>query len=109
MAQKDHPYDESAIARAADLLGSELARKPLAERVGPVFEMRLRNQASGADVVVTLWPALRRVDARIGDVFATVKEIGRVTLEPGVEAVFWKEPGPGYLLVTVKGKVSVSG
>jgi len=57
------------------------------------------------EVLLTLWPALGRADARVGDVFAVMKRIGRVTLEPGVETVFWKEPGPGYLLVTVNGKV----
>src|SRR3954463_12970441 len=109
MAEKHHQYAEAVIPRVAELLGAALTEKPLAERVGQVFELRLPNKASGQEVLITLWPTLGRADARVGDVFAVMKGIGRVTLEPGVEAVFWKEPGPGYLLVPVKGKVSVSG
>jgi hypothetical protein len=106
---KDRPYDEAVIPQVAELLGASVSERPLAVQGGRVFELRLRNRALGLEVLLTLWPSLRRVDARVGDVLAIIKGISRVTLEPGVEAVFWKEPGPGYLLVTITGKVSAVG
>jgi hypothetical protein len=109
LGPKDRPYDERVVAPAAELLGATLIERPFRVRDSPVYELRLPNRALGLEVVLTLWPGIGRVDARVGDLFATVKGIGRVTLEPGVEAVFWKHPGPGYLLVTVGGKVSVAG
>lgn len=109
LGPKDHPYDEQVVGRVAELLGASLSERPLAVQGGRVFELRVPNRALGLEVLVTLWPGLGRADARVGDVFAMVTGIGRVTLEPGVEAVFWKEPGPGYLLVTVNGKLSICG
>jgi hypothetical protein len=107
--EKDHSYDDAIVPRVAELLGASLVERPFTAQGAHVFELRLPNQALNVDVVLTLWPGLGRADARVGDVLAIVKQIGRVTLEPGVEAVFWKDPGPGYLLVTVRGKVSVVG
>jgi hypothetical protein len=107
--EKDHAYDDAIVPRVAELLGASLAEQPFTARGARAFELRLPNLTLGVEVVLTLWPGLKRADARAGDVLAIVKQIGRVTLEPGVEAVFWKEPGPGYLLVTVRGKVSVVG
>lgn len=109
LGPKDHPYTAEVIPRVAELLGACLSERRLPLEGSAVYELRLPNQALGLEVLLTLWPGLGRVDARMGNLFAIVKGIGRVTLEPGVEAVFWKEPGPGYLLVTVQGKVSVVG
>ncbi len=106
---KDRPYDDTIVPRVAELLGATLTERPFRVQGSQVFELRLHNATLNSDVVLTLWPGLGRADARVGDVLAIIKGIGRVTLEPGVEAVFWKEPGPGYLLVTVRGKVSAVG
>ena len=109
LGPKDRPFDDAVVQQVTALLSARLETRPLAVQGGRVYELRLPNQTLGVEVLITLWPSLGRVDARVGDVLAIVKGVGRVTLEPGVEAVFWKEPGPGYILVTVRGKVSVVG
>ena len=106
---KHRPYDDAVVPLVAALLDATLEERPYRGKGPRAYELRLPNRALGVEVVLTLWPGLGRADARVGDVLGIAKGIGRVTLEPGVEVVFWKEPGPGYLLVTVQGKVSVVG
>jgi hypothetical protein len=108
-ADKQRPFHEDVIEPVAELLGASMRELDYQVKGNRVYELRLANAVLGAEVVLTVWPSLGRVDARLGDVFMSLKGTGRVTLEPGVEVVFWKEPGPGYLLVTVAGKVSMVG
>jgi hypothetical protein len=109
LGPKDHLYDEDLVPRIAELLSAEARQASYLVGGTRVFEITTHNQALDKALLLTLWPGIARVDARIGDIFAMIKAVGRVTLEPGVEVVFWKQPGPGYLLVTVAGKLSVAG
>jgi hypothetical protein len=108
-SDKQRPYGDAVVPLVAELLDAKLEEQPYRAKGARAYVLRLPNRATGLDVVLTLWPRLGRADARVGDVLGIVKDVGRVTLEPGVEVVFWKEPGPGYLLVTVQGKVSIVG
>ena len=54
-----------------------------------------------------LWPALARVDVRIGDCSIVYKGVATVELLPGVEVIFRRNAGDGYLFVSAGGRASV--
>src|SRR5439155_15253168 len=82
---KHRRYSDAVVPLVAELLGASVEEQPYRAKGARAYVLRLSNRTFGLDVVLTLWPGLGRADARVGDVFGIVKDVGRVTLEPGVE------------------------
>lgn len=97
---------EVAVLIAA-LLGVPLRRAPYDVAGAPVFELTVRSAVLDRDVLLLLWPSLRRADVRIGDSSLVFKRIDAVELYPGVEVLFRRDEPPGYLFLSVDGRASM--
>ena len=100
--------DEEAVTLIAELLGSPLELAPYRVRGKPVYQLSIPNQALGLDLLVVLWPALNRVDVRIGDCTMVFKAISRIELYPGVEVMFRRSDPPGHLFISVSGRAEMA-
>ena len=64
------------------------------------------DRAGEPVVTLTIWPSLRRVDARSPALTVVFTEVASVDLVDGVEVLFRRENGD-YLIVAIGGKVIV--
>jgi hypothetical protein len=109
------PFVDAAIPAIAAELG--VPARAAAYRVAgeAVYELRLHPAAlPGAEVLVVLWPSLRRVDLRLlatrggAPVFSlTGKDVAQVEIYAGVEVMFRRRSG-GVLFVTCTGVAAMS-
>jgi hypothetical protein len=100
-------FDTEVVGCIAKLLGC--GAREAAYRAGgtPVYELRLPSRSLGVDVLVVLWPGLRRVDVRAGGWSLVFKRVDAIELYPGVEVIFRRADPAGYLFVTVDGAASM--
>ena len=101
------PFDAAAVPRIAALLGVPARPEPYTVRGAPVFRLDVPNATLGRDVTVLLWPALARVDVRIGDCSIVYKGAATVELLPGIEVIFRRAGEGGYLFVSTSGRASI--
>jgi hypothetical protein len=109
------PFDDAAVAAIAAELG--VPARTAAYRVAgeAVYELRLHLATlPGAEMLVVLWPSLRRVDVRLlaapggAPVFSiTGKDVAQVEIYAGVEVMFRRRAG-GVLFVTRTGVAAMS-
>lgn len=101
------PFTDAAVLPISALLGVVAAAEPYTVRGTPVYRLDVPNVALGINVTVLLWPSLARVDVRIGDCRIVYRGVAMVELLPGVEVIFRRASGEGYLFVSVGGRASV--
>jgi hypothetical protein len=101
------PFTEAAVSQIAALLGVAATVEPYAVRGAPVYRLELPNAVLGIAVTVLLWPSLGRVDVRIGDCSIVYKHVATVELLAGVEVIFRRASGDGYLFVSAGGRASI--
>ena len=101
------PFTEDGVPQIAALLGVPAVAEPYTVRGAPVFRLDVPNRVLGVTVSVLLWPALARVDVRIGDCSLVYKGVASVELLPGVEVIFRRAAGDGYLFISVGGRASL--
>ncbi|MGI8551410.1 MAG: hypothetical protein ACR2PL_11590 [Dehalococcoidia bacterium] len=99
--------DEAAVSLIAELLGAAIELAPYRVRGQPVYQLAVPNQTLGQDLVIILWPALNRVDVRIGDCAMVFKTISRIEIFPGVEVMFRRTDPPGHLFISVNGRAEM--
>jgi len=101
------PFTEAAVPQIAALLGVPATVEPYAVRGAPVYRLAVPNPTLRLAVALLLWPSLARVDARIGDCSVVYRAVATVELLSGVEVIFRRAAGEGYLFVSVGGRASV--
>jgi hypothetical protein len=101
------PFTEAAVGEVAALLGVPARPEPYAVRGAAVYRLEVPNASLGVVVTLLLWPSLGRVDVRIGDCSMVYKGVATVELITGVEAIFRRGDGDGYLFVSVGGRASI--
>ncbi|MGH2587794.1 MAG: hypothetical protein ACRDJE_22970 [Dehalococcoidia bacterium] len=101
------PFTEESVPAIAALLDVPARREPYAVRGAAVYRLDVPNVSLGMAVTVLLWPSIRRVDVRIGDCSIVYRAVATVELLPGVEVIFRRAEGEGYLFVSIGGRVSV--
>ena len=100
------PFDLKAIERAASLLGGTVRIAPFRLPDADVWQIDVPGPADEAQLTLTFWPSIKRVDARSSHVMVVVTEIEQIELVEGVEVVFRRSNGE-YLIVPIGGKVIV--
>ncbi len=96
------------MADIAALLGTPAHVEPYRVRGAPVYRVVLYNAVLQAQVVVVLWPALARVDLRVGDSALVLKGVDEVLLFPGVEVMFRRRQPAASLFVSVGGRFGMT-
>lgn len=91
------------MARA---LGGESRAAPFRLPSGAVHQVTVNDGNGRAAVMLTLWPAIARVDAVAPGVTVVATRVQGVEIVSGVEVLFRRESGE-YLIVTLGGKVIV--
>jgi hypothetical protein len=95
-----------AVAAVAVLFGVEAVVEPYSPDGSNVYRLTLTGAADGVSMV--LWPSLARVDVTsVGNHGWVMKNVSRMEVIPGVEAVFRPAEGAGYLFVSVNGWVNM--
>ncbi len=102
-----HEYDHSCLDPLAALYGASPAPTPFQVRGAPCWDWVLTGTESGLPVRLRLWLPLRRVDAMQGTSTWVLKDVDRVEIIPGVEAIFRRLEPAAFLFVTVRGRCSL--
>ena len=100
--------DPDAIPRIAELLGAEARLAPYSTEAQPAYEITLPETELGPPLEMTLWPSLARVDVRLGECLWVFKGVDEVELHQGIEVLFRRREPPGFLFVSVKGRVAMA-
>lgn len=101
---------ERLDTEAVQALGEMFNTVPTVEPYTPdgtaVYRLELTGAADGVRLI--LWPQLSRVDVTsTGNHAWVLRNVGRVELIEGVEAVFRPAEGRGFLFVAVNGWVNM--
>jgi hypothetical protein len=100
------PFDDRAAEMVATALGASSRLAPFRLPGGAVYQVMLDDEAGTAAVMLTLWPAIGRVDAIGSGATVVFTRVRGVEIVGGVEVVFRRESGD-YLIISRQGKIIV--
>lgn len=100
------PYDPNAIGPIAGLLDSRATPAEFQLPGSTVWQLTVDGQNGRPQVLVTLWPGLRRVDVVAGPATVVFTDIQSVDLVPGVEVQF-RRSAKEVLILARNGQVIV--
>jgi hypothetical protein len=100
------PYDQYAVESIAICLGVSATLAPFALPGSDVWHMTVSGAQGRPTAMLTLWPAIRRIDVIAGPATVVFTDIHVVDLVPDVEVQFWRS-GREVLIVARGGKVIV--
>lgn len=102
--------DEAAVRAIAALLRVPVQTAPYHVHGQPVYQLVVRNRALDCDLSVILWPALNRIDVRIGPPEGgamVFKAISSIEIYPGIEVMFRRTDPPSHLFISISGRVEM--
>lgn len=100
------PFDDRAIAPVAEAFGATSRLAPFRLPSGAVYQITVDGEGGKPAVLMTLWPAIGRVDAIASGVTVVATNVRGIEIVGGVEVLFRRESGE-YLIVSRHGKVIV--
>lgn len=99
-------FDDQAAAGVARAIGGTAGTAPFRLPSSAVYQVVLLGQEGRAVVMLTLWPAIRRVDAIGPGITVVFTDIVEIDLVGDIEVQF-RRANREYLIVTRAGKVIV--
>ncbi len=100
------PYDQNAVESIATCLGVSATLAPFALPGSDVWQMTIPGAQERPWAMLTLWPAIRRIDVIAGPATVVFTDIHVVDLVPDVEVQFRRSTRE-VLIVARGGKVIV--
>jgi hypothetical protein len=100
------PYDAQAVELIAEYLGISASLAPFRLPSSAVWQMTVPGDQGRPQVMLTLWPGLRRIDVIAGPATIVFTDIQIVDLVPEVEVQF-RRANREVLIVARGGKVIV--
>jgi hypothetical protein len=100
------PFNNEAVDLIAAGLGVEATVAPFRMPDSAVWQLTVPGQDGRPQVMVTLWPGIRRVDVIAGPATVVFSDIVSVDLVPDVEVQF-RRASRDLLVVSGNGKVIV--
>ncbi len=82
------PFDAHAVEQIAAELGVEASAAPFRLPSSTVWQLTVPGEKGRPQVMVTLWPEIRRVDVVAGPATVVFTDVAVVDLVPGVEVQF---------------------
>lgn len=99
-------FDEGAVAAVAEYLGVEAGVAPFRMPGTSVWQLTIPGSDARPQVLLTLWPGIKRVDVIAGPATIVLSNVVSVDLVPGVEVQFRRD-NRDVLVVARNGKVIV--
>jgi hypothetical protein len=103
---KTIPFDDAAIGPIATCLDVEASPAAFQMPGSAVWQLTIPGTDARPQVLLTLWPGLKRVDAIAGPATLVISNVMSVDLVPGVEVQF-RRGNRDVLVVAENGKVIV--
>jgi hypothetical protein len=100
------PFDEHAVALVGEYLGVDATKAPFQMPGSNVWQLTIPGTDARPQVLLTLWPGLKRVDAIAGPATIVLSNVVSVDLVPGVEVQF-RRGNRDVLVIARNGKVIV--
>jgi len=100
------PYDVNAVELIAACLGVTLSLAPFRLPGSAVWQLTVPGEQERPQVMLTLWPGIRRIDVIAGPATVVFTDIQIVDLVPDVEVQF-RRGNREVLIVARGGKVIV--
>jgi hypothetical protein len=99
-------FDEAAVAAVGDYLGVVADVAPFRLPGTSVWQLTIAGSDARPQVLLTLWPGIKRVDVIAGPATIVLSNVVSVDLVPGVEVQF-RRGNRDVLVVSRNGKVIV--
>jgi hypothetical protein len=100
------PFDAAAVELIAAELGVEASPAPFRLPSSAVWQVTVPGEQGRPQVMLTLWPGIRRIDVIAGPATVVFTDIVKVDLVPDVEVQF-RRANRELLIVARGGKVIV--
>lgn len=100
------PFSDAIVEPVSDLLLGTFRLADFRLRDADVHQIDVPGTNGNERVTLTIWPSLRRVDARSPALTIVFTGVQTVDLVEGVEVLFRRDNGD-YLIVAIGGKVIV--
>ena len=100
------PFDQRAVGEVARLLNVAATLAPFQLPGGEVHQLTMQPADSPPQLLLTLWPTIKRVDVISQAATVVFTRVESVDLVEGVEVLF-RRNSREFLIVTVAGKVIV--
>lgn len=100
------PFSDAIVGPVSDVLFGTFRLADFRLGDADVHQIAVPDKNGHERVTLTIWPSLRRADARSPDLTIVFTGVQTVDLVEGVEVLFRRDNGD-YLIVAIGGKVIV--